>query len=178
MAGKKNNHHCFCCGRDESQVQYLLQVKEGFICDGCISNLYAYLEDAGVVSPADKSPKKPLKPARQSRQEVTPKKIHAYLDQYVIGQDRAKKVLSVAVYNHYKRLENNLDATDSQVELEKSNILLAGPTGTGKTLLARSIARLLDVEHYVKSAHSAVAVNQQHSFALLDKGNREADADG
>ena len=133
-------------------MQYLLQVKEGFICDTCVTSLYSYLEDAGVVSPAVKAPSKPAKPASQSRKEVTPQKIHAYLDQYVIGQDRAKKVLSVAVYNHYKRLENNLDATDSQVELEKSNILLAGPTGTGKTLLARSIARLLDVPFTIVDA--------------------------
>ncbi len=151
MAGKKN-HHCFCCGRDESQVQFLLQVKEGFICDTCVTSLYSYLQDAGVVSPAAKSRSKPVKTARESRQKLTPQKIHAYLDQYVIGQDRAKKVLSVAVYNHYKRLENNLDSTDAQVELEKSNILLAGPTGTGKTLLARSIARLLDVPFTIVDA--------------------------
>ena len=151
MAGKKN-HHCFCCGRDESQVQFLLQVKEGFICDTCVTGLYSYLQDAGVVNSAAKSRSKPVKTARESRQKLTPQKIHSYLDQYVIGQDRAKKVLSVAVYNHYKRLENNLDSTDAQVELEKSNILLAGPTGTGKTLLARSIARLLDVPFTIVDA--------------------------
>ena len=133
-------------------MEFLLQVKEGFICDTCVTSLYSYLEDAGVVSPVVKAPSKQARPARQSRKEMTPKKIHAYLDQYVIGQDRAKKVLSVAVYNHYKRLENNLDAIDSQVELEKSNILLAGPTGTGKTLLARSIARLLDVPFTIVDA--------------------------
>ncbi len=106
-----------------------------------------------MVSPAFvKAGAKPAKPAAESRKKLTPKAIHAYLDQYVIGQDRAKKVLSVAVYNHYKRLENNLDAIDSQVELEKSNILLAGPTGTGKTLLARSIARLLDVPFTIVDA--------------------------
>lgn len=106
-----------------------------------------------MVGPAFvKAGAKAAKPVAESRKKLTPKAIHAYLDQYVIGQDRAKKVLSVAVYNHYKRLENNLDAIDSQVELEKSNILLAGPTGTGKTLLARSIARLLDVPFTIVDA--------------------------
>ena len=152
MAGKKNHHHCFCCGRDESQVPFLLQVQEGFICDTCVTSLYSYLEDAGVISPVTKASSKPVKPAVESRKTLPPKAIHAYLDQYVIGQDRAKKVLSVAVYNHYKRLENNLDAKDSQVEIEKSNILLAGPTGTGKTLLARTIARLLDVPFTIVDA--------------------------
>lgn len=140
-----------CCGRDETQVRYLLQGAEGFICDECVTTMYKYLESAGAVASSAR-PKAASRPARESRRELTPKKITAWLDQYVIGQDRAKKVLSVAVYNHYKRLENNLDAAGTDVEIEKSNILLAGPTGTGKTLLARSIARLLDVPFTIVDA--------------------------
>lgn len=150
MSDKKKLNHCLICGRDENHVHFLMQGMEGFVCDQCIASMYEYLETAGLLETAQARKKKPA-PSQKKRADFTPKKIHDWLDQYVIGQERAKKVLSVAVYNHYKRLENNLD-TVSEVEIEKSNILLAGPTGTGKTLLARSIARLLDVPFTIVDA--------------------------
>ncbi|MBQ1841867.1 MAG: ATP-dependent Clp protease ATP-binding subunit ClpX, partial [Bacteroidales bacterium] len=127
-------HHCIFCGRDERQVPMLLQGIDGYICSDCVALASEYLKDIEKAEGKNAAPA-PLGKAPK------PKEIKAFLDKYVIGQDRAKTVLSVAVYNHYKRIEHNLvDTTDDGVELEKSNILLVGPTGTGKTLLAKTIA--------------------------------------
>ena len=147
MADKRKKNHCMFCGRSEDEVPFLLQGMEGFICSDCVHLASDYLKE---VEP---SPNKSGKAPEKLNKILKPKEIKAFLDEYVIGQDRAKKVLSVAVYNHYKRINHNLvERKEDDVELEKSNILLVGPTGTGKTLMARTIARLLDVPFTIVDA--------------------------
>ena len=130
------------CGRSESEVSLLLQGMDACICADCVKLAESYLQDF------KKSSSKPLGKLESLKK---PKEIHEFLDQYVIGQDRAKKLLSVAVYNHYKRINNNIEDSND-LELEKSNILMVGPTGTGKTLMAKTIAKLLDVPFTIVDA--------------------------
>ena len=137
---------CNFCGRSERQVKLLISGVNGYICDECAQQAYEVLLANGYGAAANN--KKPA--AKYEKKDVPkPKEIKAYLDQYVIGQDEAKRYLSVAVYNHYKRLQQ---PESEDVEIEKSNIIMAGSTGTGKTLLARTIARLLDVPFTIVDA--------------------------
>ena len=127
----KEERHCVFCGRSENEVPLLLQGLDSAICSDCVKLCHEYISNLEASSePAPDRITKLMKP----------KEIKEYLDQYVIGQDRAKKLLAVAVYNHYKRINNNLAAAGAnELELEKSNILMVGPTGTGKTLMAKAL---------------------------------------
>ena len=150
MAGSKKNsvqgRHCCFCGRGESEVTLLLSGIDGYICADCAKMAADY------VAELEHSHQKEVPDVKVGELQK-PKVIKEYLDQYVIGQDRAKKLLSVAVYNHYKRINHNLvEKPDDGVELEKSNILMVGPTGTGKTLMARTIAKMLDVPFTIVDA--------------------------
>ena len=141
---------CSFCGRDESQVKLLITGMDGFICDDCVAQAYEILKETGVMSgPKGKGGDFELKEVPK------PHEIKAYLDQYVIGQDEAKRYLAVSVYNHYKRLQQNIE--DDGVEIEKSNIIMVGSTGTGKTLLARTIAKLLDVPFTIALPTSSIS---------------------
>ena len=142
----RGGRHCVFCGRKENEVPFLMEGLDGCICSDCVELAHSYLRD--LTSPNARN-----NDLGKIKDVKKPKEIKAFLDEYVIGQDRAKKVLSVAVYNHYKRINHNLvDKPDDGVELEKSNILLVGPTGTGKTLLARTIAKMLNVPFTIVDA--------------------------
>ena len=139
---RKQTRYCMFCGRSEKEVAFLLQGLDACICSDCVRLADDYIKEAQHET---------AKPLGKLESQYKPKEIHDFLDQYVIGQDRAKKLLSVAVYNHYKRVNNNL-GDDSGLELEKSNILMVGPTGTGKTLMAKSIAKMLNVPFTIVDA--------------------------
>ena len=142
---------CSFCGRDESQVKLLITGLNGYICEDCAMQAYKIVKDTGVLGNVDEEASEKSKEAFRKKARIPkPKEIKKYLDEYVIGQDEAKRYLSVAVYNHYKRLLQPSD--DDGVEIEKSNIIMVGSTGTGKTLLARTIAKLLDVPFTIVDA--------------------------
>ena len=139
---------CSFCGRAEKDVNFLITGLNGFICDNCAQQAYQIVCEAGL-GPGGKGKRKSKFDVAMS-DVPKPMEIKDYLDQYIIGQDEAKKYLSVAVYNHYKRLQQPQD--DNGVEIEESNIIMVGSTGTGKTLLARTIAKLLKVPFTIVDA--------------------------
>jgi len=136
---------CNFCGRSEREVKLLITGVDGCICEDCAVQAYQVATANGYGPDAKKKPNSDKK-----LNVPKPKEIKAYLDQYIIGQDEAKRYLSVAVYNHYKRLQQ--PSSDQGVEIEKSNVIMVGSTGTGKTLLARTIAKLLDVPFTIVDA--------------------------
>ena len=138
-----NANQCSFCGKKRNEVQMLISGQNGFICENCIEQAHSIVKD--TVSPTGYSPAETIDELKK------PKQIKEFLDQYVIGQDQAKKQLSIAVYNHYKRLLHAKDE-NREVELEKSNIIMIGETGTGKTLLAKTIAKELNVPFCIVDA--------------------------
>jgi len=141
----KNPLHCSFCGRNRDEVKILIAGQEGHICENCVEHAREIIEQE-LMTKDDRTP---------SSFKLTVKKpveIKKFLDEYVIGQDEAKRVLAVAVYNHYKRLQQKTGDSTSDVEIEKSNIIMVGETGTGKTLLAKTIARLLNVPFAIVDA--------------------------
>ena len=136
---------CNFCGRSDKEVSLLITGINGYICEECAAQAYRIVQEHLTGQK-----QKPGQKKFEQRKVPKPKEIKAYLDEYVIGQDDAKRYLSVAVYNHYKRLQQPEDPDG--VEIEKSNIIMVGSTGTGKTLLARTIAKLLDVPFTIVDA--------------------------
>lgn len=141
---------CSFCGKPEHKVARLLYGNSAYICNECVALCYGMLVEDGLFSnsPDAESQTDTKKQKKSERVFLKPKEIKTILDQYIIGQDEAKMVLSVAVYNHYKRISS----VDDDVELQKSNVLLLGPTGVGKTLLAQTLARVLEVPFAVADA--------------------------
>jgi ATP-dependent Clp protease ATP-binding subunit ClpX len=137
---------CSFCGRSEKEVRLLITGLSGFICEDCAEQAYHIVQENMPHGKRKEEEEEKFKLKKVPK----PKEIKAYLDDYVIGQDEAKRYLAVSVYNHYKRLQQ--PASDDGVEIEKSNIIMVGSTGTGKTLLARTIAKLLDVPFTIVDA--------------------------
>lgn len=140
----RNKRKCSFCGRLENEVGFLITGMNGCICDSCSEQAYEIVQEALHQKTGGAAGELNLKELPK------PKEIKEFLDQYIIGQDDAKRYLSVAVYNHYKRLLQKVDKDD--IEIEKSNIIMVGSTGTGKTLLARTIAKLLNVPFTIVDA--------------------------
>src|ERR1700712_4754728 len=132
---KQQTLHCSFCGRNRDEVKILIAGQDGHICESCVEHAEEIIEQELGNAADGKNPHNPAHKLTVKK----PVEIKRFLDEYVIGQDDAKKILAVAVYNHYKRLNQKIE---NDVEIEKSNIIMVGETGTGKTLLAKSIARM------------------------------------
>ena len=146
MANKKTDH-CSFCGRPASETLMLLKGLDAHICDQCVKQAYQILNEEFGLS---EEPKRKERSGSSALELKKPQEIKDFLDQYVIGQDEAKRTLAVAVYNHYKRISQKVQ--DDEVEIEKSNMILVGETGTGKTLMARTIAKMLNVPFAIADA--------------------------
>ncbi|MBO4698608.1 ATP-dependent Clp protease ATP-binding subunit ClpX [bacterium] len=138
----KQDIHCSFCGRSQTEVERIIYGRNAYICNECIEMCSELLKENAHIPQGEKP-----KSSRKGENPTTPMQIKSYLDQFVIGQDYAKKVLSVAVYNHYKRISSS-----KKTDIQKSNILLLGPTGSGKTLLARTLATFLEVPFSIADA--------------------------
>lgn len=145
MSSSKTSPKCSFCGRDKSEALILIAGIQGHICEICIEQAHEIV----IEELKHSDNKKVAKSSFKLPEEITPKQIKTYLDDYIIGQDEAKKYLAVAVYNHYKRLKQDMLG---DIEIEKSNILFVGQTGTGKTLLAKTIAKFLEVPFTIVDA--------------------------
>ncbi|MCC6462100.1 MAG: ATP-dependent Clp protease ATP-binding subunit ClpX [Saprospiraceae bacterium] len=153
--GRLTPHQCSFCGRNKEDVMILISGMEAQICEMCVEKAQEIIDQEihrqGGTGTGEASASKSSKYSSNIRL-VPPRETKAFLDEYIIGQDDAKKILAVAVYNHYKRLQQLGKANDSDVEIEKSNVLFIGQTGTGKTLLAKTIAKLLNVPFAIVDA--------------------------
>ena len=148
MSFLSGSQRCSFCGRSPMEVEHLIGGPDGvYICNYCVERCQLKLLEHGAVSSYP-----PPSDGFRIERLLSPREIMAHLDEYVVGQEHAKRVLSVAVYNHYKRIQAG--STSDEVELEKSNILIVGPTGSGKTLLAQTLARILDVPFCIADATS------------------------
>jgi len=144
---RTNRVRCSFCGKESKDVRKLIAGPNVHICDECVALCKEIIEEDSQIAPSEEKP----------RLDMRPRAIKDFLDQHIIGQDQAKKVLSVAVYNHYKRIKTEIDGDndiDDDVELSKGNILLIGPTGSGKTLMAQTLAKRLDVPFTIADATS------------------------
>lgn len=152
MSKNDDKLKCSFCGKTQDQVKKLIAGPEVYICDECVELCNEILDEEFLEGKDKEASIDSEAPEKSEKSIPKPHEIKEYLDQYIVGQDDAKKVLSVAVYNHYKRLKHNKDNSKDNVEIQKSNILLVGPTGSGKTLLAQTLAKMLDVPFAVADA--------------------------